>query len=85
MKQVWEIVKWIFDNSIYILAGIGLASVIVKGLDAAVERMIVRHPSSKFWITLDYSLDTTDTVLGKIVDGLRSVALNKVKDKDTIR
>lgn len=77
MQSIIDAAKWFFENLFYILAIIGAASVLVRSFDEVVERMIVRHPTSRFWSHLDSALDGADGVLGWFVDVLHKIALRK--------
>lgn len=72
-----DAVKWLFANIIYLFAAIGIAAVVVRSVDDAVEKAMVRWPKSKFWKRLDQALDGGNAFLTWVDDMLHKIALRK--------
>lgn len=77
IRAVWDGFVWFWDHIVYVLAGIGTASVIVRAADALAKKQILAHPNSAFWRYVGRSLVYGGTFLAFVMDLVSKIALNR--------
>lgn len=76
----WDGVKWFFEKLPLALMAIGAASVIVRACDELTQKMVVKHPKSRFWRYVGRSVVFGGTLLSWIMEVLEKISLGRSKE-----